>query len=208
MVDWSFPHPQERDLLSQPNEPSPTPKSPEDPDQAATLPDDPEHRWLREVYQGDKVPQLTLRAILMGSLIGGVMSLSNLYVGLKTGWALGVAITACILSYAIWTSLHTFFPRFFPTQMSILENNCMQSTASSAGYSTGGTMVSAISAYLLITGAHISWGDPGTVDPLPGCPGRLHGHPHEAADDQRRTVEVPQRHRRGRDPAQPALSRR
>jgi OPT family oligopeptide transporter len=144
--------------LSQPNEPSPTPKSPEDPDQAATLPDDPEHRWLREVYQGDKVPQLTLRAILMGSLIGGVMSLSNLYVGLKTGWALGVAITACILSYAIWTSLHTFFPRFFPTQMSILENNCMQSTASSAGYSTGGTMVSAISAYLLITGAHISWG--------------------------------------------------
>lgn len=118
---------------------------------------DPERKWFAEVYQGDTVPQLTLRAVLMGSLIGGFMSLSNLYVGLKTGWGLGVAITACILSYAIWTTLHTLFPRMFPTQMSILENNCMQSTASSAGYSTGGTMVSAISAYLIITGGHMSW---------------------------------------------------
>src|SRR6185312_13237320 len=44
------------------------------------------------------------------------------------------------------------------TDMSLLENNCMQSTASSAGYSTGGTMVSAISAYLIVTGHHIPWG--------------------------------------------------
>src|SRR4029434_6011992 len=32
-----------------------------------------------------------------------------------------------------------------------LENNCMQSTASSAGYSTGGTLISAFAAYMLIT---------------------------------------------------------
>nr|MCR5662446.1 OPT/YSL family transporter [bacterium] len=116
------------------------------------------HKWFREVYQGDKIPQLTVRAVIMGGLIGGFMSLSNLYVGLKTGWGLGVAITACILSYAIWTTLHTVLPKIFKTQMSILENNCMQSCASSAGYSTGGTMVSAISAYLIITGTHMSWG--------------------------------------------------
>src|SRR5204863_3576169 len=36
------------------------------------------------------------------------------------------------------------------TPMSILENNCMQSTASSAGYSTGGTLVSAFAAYIII----------------------------------------------------------
>jgi OPT family oligopeptide transporter len=35
--------------------------------------------------------------------------------------------------------------------MTILENNCMQSTASSAGYSTGGTLISAFAAYMLIT---------------------------------------------------------
>jgi uncharacterized oligopeptide transporter (OPT) family protein len=34
--------------------------------------------------------------------------------------------------------------------MTILENNCMQSTASSAGYSTGGTLISAFAAYIVI----------------------------------------------------------
>jgi OPT family oligopeptide transporter len=34
--------------------------------------------------------------------------------------------------------------------MGILENNCMQSTASSAGYSTGSTLVSAFAAYIMI----------------------------------------------------------
>ena len=120
--------------------------------------EDPEHYWFHHVYRGPGVPQFTLRAVIMGSLIGGLMSLSNLYVGLKTGWGLGVAITACILSYSIWTGLHTLFPKIFKTQMSILENNCMQSCASSAGYSTGGTMVSAIAAYLMLTGHHMSWG--------------------------------------------------
>ncbi len=116
-----------------------------------------EIKWYKEVYQGDKVKQLTLRAVIMGSFLGGFMSLSNLYIGLKTGWGLGVAITSCILSYTIWKTLMAIFPKFFNDEMTILENNCMQSTASSAGYSTGGTMVSAISAYLLITGTHISW---------------------------------------------------
>ncbi|OGS40205.1 MAG: hypothetical protein A2506_11015 [Elusimicrobia bacterium RIFOXYD12_FULL_66_9] len=116
-----------------------------------------ELRWYKKVYQGDDMPQLTVRAVLMGSALGAFMALSNLYVGLKTGWGLGVAITACILSYAIHKTMMAAFPRWFPTEMSILENNCMQSTASSAGYSTGGTMVSAISAYLIVTGHHMPW---------------------------------------------------
>jgi len=36
--------------------------------------------------------------------------------------------------------------------MTILENNCMQSTASSAGYSTGSTLVSAFAAYIMLNG--------------------------------------------------------
>ncbi|MBI2604580.1 MAG: OPT/YSL family transporter [Deltaproteobacteria bacterium] len=124
---------------------------------AGTGQPDPERVWFETVYQGDRVPQFTLRATVMGAFLGGFMSLSNLYVGLKTGWGLGVAITACILSYAIYKTLMTAFPRLFKTEMSILENNCMQSTASSAGYSTGGTMTSAIAAYLIVTGNHIPW---------------------------------------------------
>jgi uncharacterized oligopeptide transporter (OPT) family protein len=36
--------------------------------------------------------------------------------------------------------------------MTILENNCMQSTASSASYSTGSTLVSAFSAFIMLNG--------------------------------------------------------
>jgi uncharacterized oligopeptide transporter (OPT) family protein len=113
-------------------------------------PEEIEHQWYEQVYRGrgDRMPQLTWRAIVMGSVLGGVLSLTNLYIGLKAGWGFGVAITACILSYAIWTGLHRI--GLVRTPMTILENNCMQSTASSAGYSTGGTLISAFAAYMLI----------------------------------------------------------
>lgn len=97
--------------------------------------------------------QLTWRAVIMGSLLGGVLSLTNLYIGLKAGWGFGVAITACILSYALWTSLYKIRLggfRLVRSPMTILENNCMQSTASAAGYSTGSTLVSAFAAYLML----------------------------------------------------------
>jgi uncharacterized oligopeptide transporter (OPT) family protein len=115
-------------------------------------PQDVERQWYETVYRGrgDRLAQLTWRAVVMGSLLGGVLSITNLYIGLKAGWGFGVAITACILSYAIWTTLHRL--RLVGTPMTILENNCMQSTASSAGYSTGSTLVSAFAAFMLING--------------------------------------------------------
>jgi uncharacterized oligopeptide transporter (OPT) family protein len=113
-------------------------------------PEEIERQWYEQVYRGrgDSMRQLTWRAVVMGSLLGGVLSLTNLYIGLKAGWGFGVAITACILSYAIWTALHR--AGVARTPMTILENNCMQSTASSAGYSTGGTLISAFAAYMLL----------------------------------------------------------
>jgi OPT family oligopeptide transporter len=114
-----------------------------------------EEYWYQNVYQGDKVPQLTLRAVLMGGLLGAVMSISNLYTMLKVGWAFGVAITACVLSFVIWRVVRFFFRNV--SDMSILENNCMQSAASSAGYSTGATVGLAFGALLMITGKHQPW---------------------------------------------------
>ncbi len=135
-------------------------------------PEQKERHWFEHVYAGDDVPQLTIRAVLMGTVIGCVMAFSNLYVGLKTGWGLNVAITACIISYTTFRLFHAAFPgrgarkrrkllwlfdRPEPGEVSILENNCMQSTASSAGYSTASTLVSAFPAYLLITGHHLPY---------------------------------------------------
>ncbi len=115
-------------------------------------PEEIERQWFETVFKGrgDSMLQLTWRAVLMGSALGGVLSLTNLYIGLKAGWGFGVAITACILSFAISTGLHKV--GLARSRLTILENNCMQSTASSAGYSTGGTLVSAFAAYLLLNG--------------------------------------------------------
>jgi OPT family oligopeptide transporter len=123
-------------------------------------PEELEREWFLNVYtgRGDSMAQLTWRAVIMGSFLGAFMSLSNLYIGLKTGWGLGVAITSCILSFAIWKSLRKVLPGIFKTDFSILENNAMQSTASAAGYSTGGTIVSAICAYMLVNGHHLPYG--------------------------------------------------
>jgi OPT family oligopeptide transporter len=115
-------------------------------------PEEIERQWFEKIYRGrgDSMKQLTWRAVLMGSVLGGVLSLTNLYIGLKSGWGMGVAITACILSYATWTTFVKI--GLAGTPMTILENNCMQSTASAAGYSTGGTLVSAFAAFIMLNG--------------------------------------------------------
>lgn len=126
-------------------------KLPED-----ATPEEKDHFWYTHIYRGERVPQLTLRAVLMGAVIGMAMSLSNLYTTIKLGWAFGVAITACIISYVAWNGIRAISGHRL-SKMSILENNCMQSTASAAGYSTGGTIGTAFGALLLIQGHHFEW---------------------------------------------------
>ena len=121
-----------------------------------------EKTWYERVFRGESTPQLTLRSVVLGSLLGFLLAFTNLYVGLKTGWGLGVAITACIVSFSLWNlCLRVGLAR---SPLSILESNCMQSTASAAGYSTGSTMVSATPALLLLSvtatnphGTHLPW---------------------------------------------------
>ena len=60
--------------------------------------------WLENVWRGD-MPQLTVRSALTGMLLGGMLSLTNLYVGAKTGWTLGVGITSVILAFAMFKVL-------------------------------------------------------------------------------------------------------
>ncbi|MBZ4397087.1 OPT/YSL family transporter [Myxococcus sp. MISCRS1] len=110
---------------------------------------DPELYWLKHVYQGGS-RQLTVRAVIAGMLIGAVMCLSNLYVILKTGWSLGVTITACILAFAVFSTLRSL--RVLKNDFTDLENNAMGSVASAAGYMTGGGNMAAVPALLMLTG--------------------------------------------------------
>ena len=101
---------------------------------AGASPEEIERHWYDHVYQGDKQKQLTLRAAITGMLLGAIMCVSNVYVGLKIGWSMGVAITSCILAWVIFTSLSKVFRL---SEFSILENNAMQSAASAAGCTSG-----------------------------------------------------------------------
>jgi putative OPT family oligopeptide transporter len=102
--------------------------------------------WYENVYQ-ENTPQLTIRSAVTGMLLGGILSLTNLYVGIKTGWTLGVGVTSVILSFAIFK----MFARFkIGSEMGVLENNAMQSIATSAGYMTA-PMMASLPAYMMVT---------------------------------------------------------
>ena len=133
-------------------QPAPKPGSPEDELRIAK-------NWLANVYVGDKVPQLTFRAVLTGMLLGGVMALSNLYVGMKTGWGLGVTITACILAYALFSALQKVVPALRENEFTILENNMMSSAASAAGYMSSSIFVGAVPALYLAMNKTLGWGE-------------------------------------------------
>jgi len=107
--------------------------------------------WLENVFRGD-VSQLTLRAGITGFLLGGLLSATNLYVGAKTGWTLGVGLTSVILAF----SMFKIMSRLGASDMTILENNAMQSIATAAGYMTG-PLISGIAAYMWVENRPMPW---------------------------------------------------
>ncbi|NVB82894.1 MAG: OPT/YSL family transporter [Kofleriaceae bacterium] len=114
-----------------------------------------EDGWYREAYRRD-VAQLTLRAVATGAVLGFVLSFANVYIGLKTGWFFSMALAAALASFATWQVLAA--AGFARTPLTILETNCMQSTASSAAYATGNMVVGIVPAMLLLSGTQPSWG--------------------------------------------------
>lgn len=70
------------------------------------------------------LPELTLRGMILGVLITIIFTASNVYLGLKVGLTFSSSIPAAIISMAIL--------RFFKNS-NILENNMVQTQASSAG---------------------------------------------------------------------------
>jgi OPT family oligopeptide transporter len=113
-----------------------------------TIPADPEREWLGRLYVNEP-RQLTPRAIVVGMVIGAVMCLSNLYVFFKTGWSLGVTITASILAFAVFQALGA--ARLVRRPLTRLENNALTTVASGAGYMTGGGNMAAFGALLMVT---------------------------------------------------------
>jgi uncharacterized oligopeptide transporter (OPT) family protein len=108
--------------------------------------------WLENVYQGD-VRQMTVRVVIMGFLLGGLLSITNLYVGAKVGWTLGVAITAVILSFVFFKAIERIG---LGRNYHVLESNILQSIACSAGYMNG-PLIASMAAYMIVTNEIIPW---------------------------------------------------
>ena len=112
---------------------------------AAPSGEDPETVWLRDVYQPNE-ENLTVRAVIVGMLIGGLMCISNIYVFFKTGWSMGVTLTACILAFAAFQAVRPLGVK----PLTILENNALTTVASGAGYMTGGGNMAAYGALIMV----------------------------------------------------------
>jgi uncharacterized oligopeptide transporter (OPT) family protein len=109
--------------------------------------------WLENVYRGD-MPQLTWRSAATGFMLGGILSATNLYVSAKTGVTLGVGLTSVLLAFAMFKALSA---ARLAKDFTILENNAMQSIATSAGYMTV-PLMSSFAAYFWKTNTVVPWG--------------------------------------------------
>lgn len=78
----------------------------------------------REAPRGPEIRELTLRGILIGGIITLVFTAANVYLGLKAGLTFATSIPAAVISMAL---LHRF------RDHSVVENNIVQTIASSAG---------------------------------------------------------------------------
>ena len=108
--------------------------------------------WFTKVYRGD-MAQLTIRSGLTGFLLGGILSATALYISAKTGISIGVGLTSVILSFALFRMLAS---AGVAADFTILENNCTQSIATSAGYVMT-PLTSTFAAYMMLTGKVIPW---------------------------------------------------
>ncbi len=96
-------------------------------------------------------PQFTLRAVLTGMVLGAALSMCNVYTGLTVGWGFNMSITAALLSYAFWMTLHGM-ARDRVRSWTIYENNINQTAASSAAAVSSAGLVAPVPALAIMTG--------------------------------------------------------
>jgi uncharacterized oligopeptide transporter (OPT) family protein len=118
-----------------------------------------EAAWIARVYRRG-VRQLTVRAVITGLVLGFLLSFANVYIGLKTGWFFSMALVSCLVSFTVWRLLASV--GLVASPLTVLETNCMQTTASSAACATGNMVVGVFPAMLLLS---VSPAAPGGVQP-------------------------------------------
>jgi len=101
-------------------------------------------------------PQFTLRAVLTGMLLGGLLSICNVYTSLKVGWSINMSVTAALLGYGLWTGLRVLSGQRV-RHFGILENNINQTACSSGAMVSSAGLVAPIPALAMLTGQTLPW---------------------------------------------------
>ncbi|HUU45400.1 MAG TPA: oligopeptide transporter, OPT family [Acidobacteriota bacterium] len=107
------------------------------PNQTST---EPAEKFEPYVKAEESIPEVTLKAIVLGSLISIVFGVANAYLGLKVGMTVSASIPAAVISMAV---LRTMF-----SNVTVLENNIVQ-TIGSAGESLAAGIIFTIPAFLI-----------------------------------------------------------
>ncbi len=99
-------------------------------------------------------PELTVRAVLTGMLLGALLTPCNIYSGLKIGWAFNMSVAAGLLAFGLWQTL----ARQLGTRpLHLLENNINQTTASAAASIVSSGLAAPIPALAMLTGQSLAW---------------------------------------------------
>jgi putative OPT family oligopeptide transporter len=99
-------------------------------------------------------PELTLRAIITGMLIGAVLTPCNVYTGLKIGWTFNMSVAAGLIGFGFWTLVARGGAAL---PYGIHENNINQTSASAAASIISAGLAAPIPALALITGETLSY---------------------------------------------------
>ena len=97
--------------------------------------------------------ELTVRAVATGAVLGGVLSLCNIYSGLRIGWGFNMSITAALIGWGFWSAARAAGAAPFTK----LENNLNLTGASAGAAISSSGLVSAIPAWTMMTGHTLSY---------------------------------------------------
>lgn len=108
-----------------------------------------------DLVAGEYKRGFTLRAMLTGAILGGLLSVCNVYLGLKIGWGMNMSITAALLAYGLWRGVSAL--RSGKGTMGIGENTISQTGASAAASISSAGLVAPIPAWTMITGQELPY---------------------------------------------------
>jgi len=82
---------------------------------------------------------LTVRAVVCGCLVGGIVGAQNIYFVMKIGWTMGVSITAAVMGFALMSALLSTPLARKSLPFGPKENTVMQTAAVAAASMSGGS---------------------------------------------------------------------